>query len=56
VYESTDGEQRLIVALNLGDSELVHRSLDSATVIVRSEPAGNDNTVPANGWLIAEPG
>jgi cyclomaltodextrinase len=56
VYESTDGEQRLIVALNLGGSELVHRSLDSATVIGRSEPAGNGNAVPANGWLIAVPG
>jgi cyclomaltodextrinase len=56
VYESVDGERRLIVALNLSDSDLVHHSLDSATVIAGSRPAPNGNAIPANGWIIAEPG
>jgi cyclomaltodextrinase len=53
IYESTDGEHRLIVALNLTGAPLAHPSLDSATVIGGS-PDGR--TVPAHGWIIAEPG
>jgi cyclomaltodextrinase len=53
IYESADGEHRLIVALNLTGAPLARPSLDTATVIGGS-PDGR--TVPANGWIIGEPG
>jgi cyclomaltodextrinase / maltogenic alpha-amylase / neopullulanase len=43
VYESTDGEHRLTVALNLSGAGLSHPALDG-------------RTAPANGWAVAEPG
>ena len=53
VYESTDGDHRLIVALNLSGTPLAHPSLESATVIGGS-PEGH--AVPANGWIVAASG
>jgi cyclomaltodextrinase len=54
IYEAAEGENRLIVALNLAGTPLAHPALATATVIGGSLP--DARTVPAHGWIIAEPG
>jgi cyclomaltodextrinase / maltogenic alpha-amylase / neopullulanase len=59
IYEAADGEQRLIVALNLTDSDFDCPLGSQVLLSSRSEQIGaqrnNGNlAVPAQGWIIAE--
>jgi cyclomaltodextrinase len=55
VYQATDGEHRLIVGLNLTDSDVTHDSVRAATMRAGG-PAATPHAIPAHGWIIAEPG
>jgi cyclomaltodextrinase len=55
IYETTDGEHRLIIALNLTDSDITHHSLGKATITGGPRTPPSSHAVPANGWIIAEP-
>lgn len=56
VYETSDGEHQLMVALNLTDDDIASPLGSGVVLSSRSDcPAGtDDSTVPAHGWAIAE--